>query len=269
MLRPLRRAYRRLSPRRLDPWLDEGLRPLPADPPFEAAYRREVVTAGGGPGEAEFLAARYREGMRWRSVLRRLLAGSSGAAGGRHRVLDLGAGNGAVELALAADPGLLPVSVDRLWNPEARASHRRAGAPFRRVVAAAHALPFRAAAFDAVLSLETVEHLERPGEAGREAARVLRPGGPILLTTPPRWRYAVRPDPHFGLRGLALLPPAWQRSVAARRGFAGPHHYVHRLYGSAAQVARLFPGCRLARILSRSRAPGRWFWDALVLTRVG
>jgi hypothetical protein len=133
MLRLLRRAYRYLFPRRLDPWLDQDLSPLLADPPFEAAYRREVVTAGGGPG------------------------------------------------------------------------------------------------------------------------------GPILLTTPPRWRYALRPDPHFGLRGLALLPPAWQRSVAARRGFAGPHHYVHRLYGSAAQVARLFPGCRLARVLSRSRAPGRWF----------
>jgi SAM-dependent methyltransferase len=136
------------------------------------------------------------------------------------------------------------------------------------VVAAAQALPFRAAAFDAVLSLETVEHLERPEEAGREAARVLRPGGPILLTTPPRWRYALWPDPHFGLHGLALLAPRWQRVVAARRGFAEPHHYVHRLYGSAAQVARLFPGCRLARVLSRSRAPGRWFWDALVLTRV-
>lgn len=90
----------------------------------------------------------------------------------------------------------------------------------------------------------------------------------MLVTTPPRWRYALRPDPHFGVRGLALLPDRWQRRLAARRGFAGPHHYVHHLYGSAVEVARLFPGCRLIRVLSRSRASARWAWDALILARV-
>lgn len=263
-----RRAYRRLFPRLREPWLDAELLWLGSDRAFEAAYLEEVGSAGGGPGEAAFLAARYREGMRWRNVLSRLLEGSSPSAGARYRVLDVGGGNGAVELALAADSGLLPVSVDRLWNAAAAAAHRRAATPFRRVVAEAHRLPFRPWAFDAVLSLETVEHLERPEAAGWEAVRVLRPGAPILLTTPPRLRYALRPDPHFGLRGLALLPAGWQRSRAARHGFKGPHHYVHRLYGTAAQVARLFPGCRLGRVLSRSRAPGRWFWDALVLTKV-
>lgn len=258
-----------MFPRLRDAWLDEELRFLPHDAAFEEAYRREAVPAGGGPGEVAFLEARYREGMRWRSVLRRLLEGSSGSAGGRFRVVDLGAGNGAVELALGAAPELVPVSVDRLWSATAAAIHRRTGAPLRRVVAEAEALPFPSASFDAVVSLESVEHFPSPREAGREAARVLRPRGPLLLTTPPRWRYALRPDPHFGLYGLALLPASWQRHVAARRGFDGPHHYVHRLYGSATQVARLFPGCRLARILSRSRAPGRWFWDALVLVRSG
>lgn len=267
LLRVFRRAYRCVFPRLREPWLDEELVWLGSDRAFEAAYLGEVRSIGGGPREAAFLGARYREGMRWRSVLRRLLAGPCPPVGARYRVLDVGGGNGAVELALAADPGLVPVSVDRLWNASAGAVHRRAETPFRRVVAEAHRLPFRPAAFDAVLSLETVEHLERPKEAGREAVRVLRPGAPILLTTPPRLRYALRPDPHFGLRGLALLPAGWQRSRAARHGFTGPHHYVHRLYGSAAQVARLFPGSRLGRVLSRSRAPGRWFWDALVLTK--
>lgn len=263
----LRRTYRRLVPRRSEPWLDEHTGALPDDRRFEEAYLKEVVTAGGGPGEAEFLAARYREGRRWRNVLNRLLAGSERPAEGRWRVLDLGAGNGAVELALAADPDLRPVSVDHLWNPTATAVHRRAGMPLRRVVADAQDLPFPTEAFDAVLSLETVEHLARPAEAGREAVRVLRSGGAVLILTPPRWRYALRPDPHFALRGLALLPPSWQRRVAARHGYCAPHNYVHRLYGSVVQVARLFPGCSLARVLSRSRAPKRWFWDALVLKR--
>lgn len=268
MLRLLRRIYRHFFPRRMDPWLDEELRWLPRDCEFEAAYLREASTEGDRPLEKEFLAARYREGMRWRHVLNRLLTASGRVASGRSRVLDLGAGNGAVELALAADLGIVPVSVDRIWNFSGAAIHRHARTPFRRVVAEAQALPFRSAAFDAILSLETLEHLEIPGEAGREATRVLRPGGSILLTTPPRWRYALRRDPHFGIRSLALLPSGLQRSLAAWRGFAEPHHYVHRLYASGPRVARLFPRCRLARVLSRSRAPNRWFWDALVLTKM-
>jgi len=267
MLRPLRRLYRRLFPRLRDSWLDEDLRELPRDAAFEAAYQHELASAPGRPGEDVFLAARYREGMRWRNMLGRVLGEPEPPPATRARVLDLGAGNGAVELALAADPSLLPVSVDRLWNRVGAAVHRHAGVPFRRVVAELQALPFLSAAFDAVLSLETVEHLELPAAAGREAARVLRPGGSILLITPPRWRYALRPDPHFAIRGLTLLPPALQRRVAARRGFGEPHHYVHRIYGSASQIARLFPGCTLARTLSRSRAPSRWIWDALILQK--
>jgi len=267
MLRPLRRLYRRRFPRLRDPWLDQDLRELPRDAAFEEAYRAELAAEPGRPGEDAFLAARYREGMRWRNVLGRLLAEPGRPPAARVRVLDLGAGNGAVELALAADPSLLPVSVDRLWNRLGVATHRRAGVPFRRVVAEAQALPFRSATFAAALNLETLEHLEQPVEAGREAARVLVPGGSMVLITPPRWRWVLREDPHFGIRGLILLPPALQRRVAARRGFGAPHHYVHRIYGSARQIARLFPGCTLARTLTRSRAPKRWIWDALVLEK--
>lgn len=265
----LRRLYRLIFPRRTDPLLDAEPRSYPADTAFARAYEREVKTAAGGPGEAAFLEARFREGVRWREVLLRLLAEQerSPPARGRHRVLDLGAGNGAIELALAASPDLLPFSVDRLWNEEARRIHRRADMPFRRIVAEAPALPFRDAAFDAALSLETLEHLAEPATAGREAARVLWSGAPILLTTPSRWRYALRPDPHFGLRGLALRSPEGQRRTAARHGFDGPHHYVHRLYGSTRQIARLFPGFRVVRVLTRSRAPRKWLWDALVLRR--
>lgn len=51
-------------------------------------------------------------------------------------------------------------------------------------VADAQAICHPDASFDTVISCETVEHLPRPRVAVAEFARVLRPGGRLLLTTP-------------------------------------------------------------------------------------
>jgi SAM-dependent methyltransferase len=50
-------------------------------------------------------------------------------------------------------------------------------------------LPFADATFDAVLASHVMEHLSRPDEALTEMARVLRPGGRLLLLTPNRFHY--------------------------------------------------------------------------------
>ncbi len=227
--------------------LDAPLERTAADVRNELRYV-ELVRAEGDP----FLRERYAEGVRWRQVLRSYLPPPA-------RILDLGAGNGAVELAMHAG-GYSVVSVDAGWNDDAR----RLGVT--RVVADAAALPFRPAAVDALLLLETVEHLPDVAAAARELARVLRPDAPALVTTPPRWRYALRPDPHFAIRFLLLLPARMQRFVAARRGFRGPHHFVDRIYGSVPQLARALAPLRVREVLSRSRLPRRWFWDAVMFT---
>lgn len=52
------------------------------------------------------------------------------------------------------------------------------------VIASADNLPFDDARFDCVVCTEVLEHCARPGAAMDEIARVLKPGGVVLLTTP-------------------------------------------------------------------------------------
>ena len=51
----------------------------------------------------------------------------------------------------------------------------------------AEAIPFPDESFDTVLAVEVFEHLEDPLGAVRECARVLRPGGYLILTVPFMW----------------------------------------------------------------------------------
>lgn len=52
------------------------------------------------------------------------------------------------------------------------------------VIASADDLPFEDARFDCVVCTEVLEHCARPRQAMNEMARVLKPGGVVLLTTP-------------------------------------------------------------------------------------
>src|SRR5688572_2504471 len=49
---------------------------------------------------------------------------------------------------------------------------------------ACRSFPFRDRSFDALLSIEGIEHFENQAAFLRECARVLKPGGLLLLTTP-------------------------------------------------------------------------------------
>src|SRR5690606_834555 len=57
------------------------------------------------------------------------------------------------------------------------------GVDARFAVADAYATGEPDAAYDAVLLLDMLEHVERPGDVLREAARVLRPGGAAVFHT--------------------------------------------------------------------------------------
>jgi SAM-dependent methyltransferase len=77
-------------------------------------------------------------------------------------------------------------------------------------------LPYPDGFFDAVVSLEGIEHLETPAVCLREFARVLRPGGALILSTPnvdnvqARWEYFASGRfsgfKTLARRGMALPP---------------------------------------------------------------
>lgn len=256
MLRSLRRLVRRFVPRVVDPWLDAAIVPVARDDAFGAAYKSSLAPFEQGDMHAE---ARYFEGTRWRGVMER-------AAGTDGIVLDLGSGSGGVTLALAAG-GRSVISVDNGWSETGRLAHRRAGVPYRHVVADAERLPFRSGAFGSIICIDTIEHFPDARAAGAEASRVLRHGGTLVMTTPARLGWIFRRDPHFNIRFLLMFSPAEQRRIAARRGFDQPHHFVDRIYMDARTLERLFPGSVIVRTLKRSRLPSRWFWEALVLRK--
>ncbi|MFZ1490027.1 MAG: class I SAM-dependent methyltransferase, partial [Ilumatobacteraceae bacterium] len=85
------------------------------------------------------------------------------------------------------------VGVDPTWNMVQVAAGRGGGAQFAR--AAAAALPFRKASFDAVVACLVFEHIRDVDEAIAEVARVLAPGGrfcfflnhPLLQTPNSGW----------------------------------------------------------------------------------
>ena len=78
-------------------------------------------------------------------------------------------------------------------------------------------VPLPANSVDLIILRYVMEHLERPLDALREAGRVLRPGGKLVLLTPNRRHYV----PLF-----ALLLPAWfKRWYLGRCGYSDEENF--------------------------------------------
>ena len=103
------------------------------------------------------------------------------------RVLDAGAGGGFLSEMLARR-GFNVVATDLGFDSLHRAGHRlnNLGLPVSCVLGDLYRLPFEDASFDAAVSSEVLEHLETPASALSELARVIRPGGILVVSTPYR-----------------------------------------------------------------------------------
>ena len=148
------------------------------------------------------------------------------------RVLDVGSGTGwftkrATELGGTVTA--LDIGVRLLARVRAKTASTAVNADACR-------LPFLPASFDLVISSECVEHTLDPLQALREMARVLRPGGTLVVTTPNLWW-------------------RWSATVAKvlrLRPYEGYEHWVSR--GSAVRELR-HAGLRVERLVGFHLVP--------------
>ena len=103
-------------------------------------------------------------------------------AGASGRVLDVGCATG-VFLAAACRDGFEGTGLDLL--PSA-VDYARASLGVDARLTRLEDAKFATGEFDAVTLFQVIEHVPRPAELAREVARVLKPGGTLLLTTPDR-----------------------------------------------------------------------------------
>lgn len=159
--------------------LESGLVDLTAALTTAEAIQRQTydhAPAGAGETADPWHCFVTPGGLRYRRMLRRLLLGPG------QRFLEVGCGAGPLTDSLASNTGALGMALD-LSRTSIAAQMRRRGnrAGYDAVVASATDLPFADATFHAVVCTDLVEHLADPGAFYREAARVLQPGGQLLV----------------------------------------------------------------------------------------
>ncbi len=154
----------------------------------------------------------YSPGRTWQS-----LAAGFAALLRLGDVLDVGSGDGAAAVCLAphcrsltcidASARMIDAAKERL----AKHSHARAQ------VADGQDLPFRAASFDSVVVFHTLTYAEHPARVLEECARVLRPGGRIVVLSLDQHKQREITGP-YGERQPGFTPRAL-RTLLSRAGF--------------------------------------------------
>ena len=159
---------------------------------MRAALRKFYLDQTFNPGLTGLLINPFYHA---RKGLYRAIAGLAGSL--RGRVLDVGCGQKPYEHLFACEQyvGLEFDSEQNRMNK--KADYFYAGGAF----------PFGNAEFDSAVCNQVLEHVFNPDDFVREIARVLKPGGALLLTVPFVWNEHEQPYDYaryssFGLRAL-------------------------------------------------------------------
>jgi S-adenosylmethionine decarboxylase len=116
----------------------------------------------------------------------------------------------------AADQGARVYGID-LSEPIVRqARHEFGRRPLRPVVSDVRRLPFGDASFDAIYSMGTIEHFAETEATVSELARILKPGGRLILGVPNRFDPFLRPLMVALLFRLGLYGYGYEKSYSRR-----------------------------------------------------
>ena len=101
------------------------------------------------------------------------------------KLLDVGCEAGYITIKLA-QKGARVTAIDLIEEPirELRRTIKGKNLPITLMVADATKLPFAAKSFDIILATEVIEHITKLNRFVENAAKVLKPGGVLLITFP-------------------------------------------------------------------------------------
>jgi SAM-dependent methyltransferase len=181
------------------------------DPEALAAHYREAESASGavwretGPGSRHAGLAEARG--------RFLLAALAGRPPGR--LLEVGCGRGEL-LDRVSLPGWRLAGLEP--SPAAAAEARANGLLVREEPLERNGLP--AGAFDAVLAVSVLEHLDDPGAGVDALARLSAPDGVLVLEVPDSARPLAQLGEFYSFEHLSHFTPATLARLLGQRGFA-------------------------------------------------
>lgn len=181
-----------------------------SDRPFIEYWRQQIPQdfEEGSPLKKHWLAFELGGIKRGKDVLSRLAKHVSLED---KVVLDVGAGNGGMciagALAGARQVHGIEVDASRIDLANRWASCRGVKIDIRQGVA--EQLPFPDHSIDILLLWAVIEHVDSPGQAIDEMARVLRPGGYAVINAPNRLspKFFLS-DPHYQIMAVSALPRA-------------------------------------------------------------
>jgi SAM-dependent methyltransferase len=126
------------------------------------------------------------------------------------------------------------------WNENAPTSPERID-----VIASTYEVPLPSQSADLVIMTEVLEHTSSPSSALREAARLLRPKGRIIGTTPFAWEFHEMPHDFYRYTSSAIA------MLLAKSGFADVRIEER---GCALDTAKVVAS-RCSAVLSRDPRP--------------
>jgi 2-polyprenyl-3-methyl-5-hydroxy-6-metoxy-1,4-benzoquinol methylase len=181
-------------------------------------------------------------------VLRQILSACPPDA----RILDMGCGNGALTATLAR-AGWRVTGIDTSPSGIRIAQRTYSNVDFFRADATAPLEGFRADSFDAVISVEVIEHVPEPRQLVRNARRLLKPGGIVVFTTP----Y------HGYLKNLVL-------AAAGRMDahFTALWDGGHIKFWSRATLAHLLAESNFTNLRFYGAGRVRFLWKSMIMTGV-